>query len=180
MLSKMARPETSYEELKCFKIIALSDNQSCYTKTTKWQKTLINGRIITLDIINQYNEADAYIYTTQNMVKSIKQYNSVEPSIVVDDYDGNIEITQPYTKRSLFIDGIELKEDLLVRSGQFSKQEAGEIYRTALKWDLEYREKSSDSESNSDSDCNTEKLQKHKWRFCGEKNIVVGTFNIQA
>ena len=65
MLSKMARPETSYEELKCFKIIALNDNQSCYTKTTKWEKTLINGRIITLDIINQYDEADAYIYTTK-------------------------------------------------------------------------------------------------------------------
>ena len=38
MLSKMARPETSYEELKCFKIIALNDNQSCYTKTQNGKK----------------------------------------------------------------------------------------------------------------------------------------------
>ena len=178
MLSKMARPETNYEGLVCFKLEIKSDLQSCYIKSTVWQKTISNGRVITLEVNDEYAEANAYIYTTALMANYIRLNNSREPSLRLDNYDGDIEPTKPCINRVMKIDGIELDHNKLVASGQFTSEEATEIYRNVVKWDIIPRDKSSDSESESDSECDTKKLQKNEWKYSGEKNIIVGTFDI--
>lgn len=178
MLSKLARPETNYEEMRYFKIVIRDDSQSCYKKITKWQKILSNGRIIHLQFNEDYKQANAYIYTTTDIAKYLKLNNSREPSINLDHYDGDIENVSSQINKIVTIDNINLDINTLIQSGQFTKDEAEEIYRTVVKWDIYLREKSSDSETNSDSDYDTKKLQKHNWQFCGEENIIVGTFDI--
>jgi len=178
MLSKMARPETNYEGQRYFKIVIRNDLQSCYKKITNWQKVLSNGRIIHLKIDEDYKEANAYIYTTIDVAKYLNLNNTREPSINLDHYDGDIEVTSNPTKKNATVDNINLDINNLVQTGQFTQKEAEEIYRNVVKWDIYVREKSSDSESNSDSDCDTKKLQKHNWQFCGEENIIIGTFDI--
>ncbi len=180
MLSKMARPETNYESLVCFKLEIKHDLQSCYIKSTVWQKTISNGRVITLEVNDEYVDANAYIYTTALTANYIKLNNSREPSLCLDNYDGDIEPTKPYINRVMKIDGIELDYNKLVASGQFTSKEAIEIYRNVVKWDIIPRDKSSDSESESDSECDIKKLQKNEWKYSGEKNIIVGTFNIYS
>ena len=178
MLSKMARPETNEDGERYFKLTIRNDMQSCYKKVVNWQKKLSNGRIISLQSIEDYKTANAYIYTTPVIANYLKLNNSREPSINLDDYDGNIEATCAPINKTITIDGINLNTNTLINSGHFTKAEAEEVYRSVVKWDANLREKSSDSESNSDSDYDTKKLQKHNWIFYGEENIIVGTFNI--
>ena len=178
MLSKMARPETDQEGERYFKLTIRDDMQSCYKKIVNWQKKISNGRIITLQNIEDYKSANAYVYTTPVIANYLKLNNSRELSILLDIYDGNIEPTSAAINKSISIDGIKLDINTLVNSGHFTKAEAKEIYRSVVKWDVNLREKSSDSESNSDSDYDTKKLHKHNWTFYGEKNIIIGTFDI--
>lgn len=180
MLSKMARPETNEDGERYFKLTIRNDMQSCYKKIVNWQKKLSNGRIITLQSIEDYKSANAYVYTTPINANYLKLNNSREPSINLDDYDGNIEPTSAPIDKSITIDGINLNTNTLINSGHFTKAEAEEVYRSVVKWDVNLREKSSDSESNSDSDYDTKKLQKHNWIFYGEKNIIIGTFDIDT
>ena len=180
MLSKLARPETNEQENKYFKLTIRNDMQSCYKKIIKWQKPISNGRIITLQIAKDYKNATAYIYTTQLIANYIRLNNSREPSLRLDNYDGDIEVTHDSVGNTITVDNINLDINSLTNSGQFTKAEAEEIYRSVVKWDIYLREKSSDSESNSDSDCDTKKLYKHNWMFYGEENIIVGTFDIHG
>ena len=179
MLSKMATMSVSTSTPRCIKLCTIG-KKSYYSKTTTWQKTISNGRIVTLEIKNDYSIANAYIYTTPDAASTIVSACSTKNIIDLDEYDGDIEAQAVPHSRMLSVDNIELDVNKLTESGMFTREEAKEIYRTALKWDIVIRDKSSDSESCSDSDCDTKKLQKHAWKFCNEKNVIIGNFAIHS
>ena len=179
MLSKMATMSVSTSTPRCIRLCTIG-KKSYYSKTTSWQKAISNGRIVTLKIKNDYSVADAYIYTTPDAASTIVSDCCSENIIDLDDYDGDIETQTAPDKCTLSVNNIELDVNKLTESGMFTREEAKEIYRTALKWDIVIRDKSSDSESCSDSDCDTKKLQKHAWKFCNEKNVIIGNFAIHS
>tara|TARA_B100000902_G_C27317127_1_gene922000 strand:- start:523 stop:1056 length:534 start_codon:yes stop_codon:yes gene_type:complete len=173
----MAAITLSNSTPRCVKL-SITGQSSYYTKMTSWKKTISNGRIITLTIHNDYEDANAYIYTTPETASNIVSLCSRLNFIELDSYDGDIEVYTKPCKQFMTVDEVDLNIEKLVNSGKFTREEAKEIYRTALKWDIVFRDKSSDSESFSDSDCDTKKLQKHAWKFCAEKNIIKGQFHI--
>ena len=132
MLSKMARPETNEDGERYFKLTIRNDMQSCYKKVVNWQKKLSNGRIITLQSIEDYKSANAYVYTTPKIANYLKLNNSREPSINLDDYDGNIEPTSAPIDKSITIDGINLDLYDSVNSGHFTKAEAKKYIEALL------------------------------------------------
>jgi len=178
MLSKLARPES---QTICRFNVNIYGDSSYYCKTQRWRRTLTNGKIIELTREIHYNSAEAYIWIDKEQAKLICIGNTINPNLDLDVYDGDIESTnRNIIDQKLTIDNVKVEENGKYISKNLTKKELVEIYRSTHKWDIEYRDKSSDSESESNSEIDVEKMNKHKWKYLGEKNMIIGSFIINA
>tara|TARA_A200000113_G_scaffold222178_2_gene235337 strand:- start:432 stop:923 length:492 start_codon:yes stop_codon:yes gene_type:complete len=136
---------------------------------TKWRRNLSTGREVVIDVTNTISSGKVYVDIIRDDVldKIIQQR---ENDIILDYYDGSVQ------NYGYGINKVTVKccnqEDL-------SEDEKKELYRSIYKWDLVYREKSSDSESDSGSELDQAKIKRHQWICCGEQHVLIGGFNIK-
>lgn len=136
---------------------------------TKWKRQLASGKEVSIYVINTISSGEVYVdIFDDDMFVKINQNNNND--IVLDHYDGAVQ-NYRYGINKVTVKCCD-QEDL-------SEDEKKEMYRSIYKWDLVYREKSSDSESESGSEVDQRKIQKHQWICCGEEHHLIGGYTIK-
>lgn len=136
---------------------------------TKWRRRLTTGKEVTIQVINTISSGKVFVDIIDDDIFDKLNANK-ENDIILDDYEGAVE------NYGYGINKVTVK---CCDQDGLSEDEKKELYRSIYKWDLVYREKSSDSESDSGSEIDQAKIQKHSWICCGEQQRLIGGFTIK-
>ena len=103
--------------------------------------------------------------------------NSENGTIVINDFDYNIEYIRQEKETWVEINGVPLNSNSKIPN--LNIREKQELYRIIYKWDIiERTEKSSGSESDSDSDFDEEKLSHNKCKHLNTKFAIINGFKL--
>lgn len=136
---------------------------------TRWKRVLTTGKQVTIEVTSTISTGTAHVYLDEQSCEALIASSKLDHTVILDDYEGAFEC---YKHGPLTVACLE--------SDDMTSQESKEVYRSIYKWDLVYRDKSSDSESESGSEPDQEKIQRHMWVCCGEEHRLVGGFTISA
>jgi hypothetical protein len=136
---------------------------------TKWRRRLTTGKEVTIQVTNTISSGKVFVDIIDDDIFDKLNANK-ENDIILDDYDGAVE------NYGYGINKVTVK---CCDQDGLSEDEQKELYRSIYKWDLVYRDKSSDSESDSGSEIDQAKIQKHSWICCGEQQRLIGGFTIK-
>lgn len=150
----------------------LSTTDGAMEEQQTWnRKTGQDGQVITVNLITIYNKASSLVELHDEDIPLIVG-DTVEEYVNGDTYGLELERAGDIASRWVEIDGNRLTRKTNING--VHPDDFDGFYRSVVKWSQEEICHSSGSESNSDSDCDEEKLKKHKWFFVGSKLIYNG------
>jgi hypothetical protein len=162
MLSKMAKYEI-------FRIKLTPNLASEWGEvTTEWKRTLTTGKEAIIRVTNTISCGDAYVDIDEEQYQELLLKS--DQDVMLTHYDGGFEN---------YGCGIGKVTVTCCNEYVLNEQEKNEVYRSIYKWDLVYREKSSDSESDSGSEMDQAKLKRHTWICTVEYHKLLGGFTIK-
>jgi hypothetical protein len=136
---------------------------------TKWKRRLSTGREVSIYVINTVSSGKVFVDITDDDVFDKLNENN-DKDIILDEYCGAVE-NYGYSINKVTVKCCDQQN--------LNETEKKELYRSIYKWDLVYREKSSDSESDSGSEIDQAKIKKHSWVCSGEQQRLIGGFTIK-
>ena len=132
---------------------------------TKWKRILTTGREVMIIVTSSISNGTAYVNVEEQQCSELIKVSNKSNPVILDMYDGAFEsyCYGPITVECIDQSNLNLAENM-------------ELYRSIYKWDLILREKSNESESESELD--QEKFKKQQWICCGETHHLIGGFTI--
>ena len=140
-----------------------------------WSTTLTTGKQVTIEVGRLYGAAK-FTAELDNEEYSDLLSCSKTGTIVLNDFDYNLIYTKDQRDLWIEVNGVPLKAGIDIPN--ITKKEKMELYRTIYKWDLISREKSSGSESNSDSEFDEEKLTHNNCKHLTTKYAIIRGYQI--
>ena len=177
MLSKLAHmPYDISYDIECSSYRIEPKNINCSQELETWRATLKNGKTINIEIGRLYNMSNFIVELDNEEYKELIN-NSESGTIVINDFDYNIEYIRQEKDTWIEINGIPLNSKTKIPN--LSWNERQEIYRIIYKWDIiERTDKSSGSESESDSDFDMEKMTHNNCKHLNTKYAIINGFKI--
>ena len=177
MLSKLVHMpyDMSYDmETKSYRI--QPKNNNCSQEVETWQTSLKNGKIVNIEIGRLYDMSNFTLELDREEYQELTK-NSEKGTIVINDFDYNIEYIRQEKEIWIEINGVPLSNNNNIPN--LNSREKQELYRIIYKWDIvERTEKSSGSESDSDSDFDEEKLSHNNCKHLNTKFAIINGFKL--
>jgi len=136
-----------------------------------WNATLSTGKTLNIEIGKLYNNARFTIELDSEEYSDLLSFCKTG-TIVLNDFEHEITHIKELKDTWIEINGVPLKAEVDIPD--VTKSEKMELYRIIYKWDIESREKSSGSESNSDSDFDERKLHNNCIHLMTKYAIIRG------
>jgi len=150
-------------------------NNSCQ-EVEIWKTILSNGKTVNVEIGRLYDMGKFTLELDQQEYDTLIN-NCNSGTIIINDFDYNIDYVRNVKDIWVEVNGIPLKA--CNKIPDINSQEKMELYRIIYKWDIIARdEKSSGSESNSDSDFDEQKLTHNNCIHLTTKYAIINGFDI--
>jgi hypothetical protein len=140
-----------------------------------WKTTLSNGKEVIVEVGRLYGAAKFTIELNNDEYSNLLSCSKTG-TIVLNDFDYNLIYTKGQQDTWIEINGVPL--NLCTNLPNITQQEKMELYRIIYKWDVISREKSSGSESNSDSDFDEEKLNHNNCKHLSTKYAIIRGYQL--
>jgi len=140
-----------------------------------WKTTLSSGKEVIVEVGRLYGAAKFTAELNNDEYSNLLSCSKTG-TIVLNDFDYNLIYTKDQRDTWIEINGVPLK--LCTDIPNITQKEKMELYRIIYKWDIISREKSSGSESNSDSDFDEEKLNHNNCKHLCTKYAVIRGYQL--
>ena len=151
-------------------------NNKCSQELETWEASLTCGKIVHIKIGRIY-DMSKFTLELDNQEREELINNSENGTIVINDFDYNVEYIRQEKDSWIEINGVQLNSINKIPNINFREKQ--ELYRIIYKWDLiERTEKSSGSESDSDSDFDEQKLSHNNCKHINTQYAIINGFKL--